>query len=363
MKRVTPEHVAAQSIAQLGLDASQLAPDSPEVLAAALRRAAAFVCPCVRASLVSAVVAPLRGLVSDVTALKAGAEGVLESLIGHGDLVEVRREHTDGGASATMLYAAPPGFVHRQSGAVLLLGVACDHLTALPEELERRIEHVGHVRRLRPDAGEDLAQMLRELGLLSVSMDQWGKAPPSVSASELLVRHTTALQAEPRSGDVPGLRILNPHGKVTYYKGRWGEPRGHTGFRVGRREQAYGSDLWCHVRLVNGRAERLVDFPSLKSRWRGCDEAWRLLMAMDAHAGHPQVYRSQRSASGSTEVQFFSPVPMWAQRRWDAVGRPLRQSGCLFAYEFSENEAEEELRYARETLWMTDADGIPGGEV
>lgn len=359
---MTAQHVVEQSIAQLGLDSTRFAPDSPEVIAAALRRAAALVCPCVRASLVSAVIAPLRDIVADTAELKSGAETVLEALISHGDLVEVRRDQSGAGAAATLLYAAPPGFVYRQNGAVLLLGIACDHRTALPEELERRIEHVGHVRRLQPQAGEVLPDVLRQLGLHSVSLEQWTKSPPTVSASDLVVRYTTTVQAASPTRDVPGLSIVDPKRPVNYYRGRWVEPRGHSGFRVARRDQAYGSPLWCVVRLVNGRPERMIDLPSLNSRWRGCDEAWRLLMAMDAHAGRPQVYRTRPSSPGSVEVQFFSPVPMWVQRRWDAVGRPTRPAACLFAYAFSDSEAEEELRYARDTLWLVDADRNPGDQ-
>jgi hypothetical protein len=51
-------------------------------------------------------------------------------------------------------------------------------------------------------------------------------------------------------------------------------------------------------------------------------------------------------------MEFFSPVPMWARRRWDAVGEPLTASGCLFAYRLAETELTEEVRFAREALWL-----------
>ena len=51
-------------------------------------------------------------------------------------------------------------------------------------------------------------------------------------------------------------------------------------------------------------------------------------------------------------MQFFSPVPAWAQRRWDAVGEPTTNQGCLFAYRLAGSELAEELRFARGTLWL-----------
>jgi hypothetical protein len=56
-------------------------------------------------------------------------------------------------------------------------------------------------------------------------------------------------------------------------------------------------------------------------------------------------------------MEFFSPVPMWAQRRWDAVGEPVMASGCLFAYRLAEVEIAEELRFAREVLCLEELAG------
>jgi hypothetical protein len=50
----------------------------------------------------------------------------------------------------------------------------------------------------------------------------------------------------------------------------------------------------------------------------------------------------------------FSPVPMWARRRWDAVGEPVTLSGCVFAYRFGAAELEEEARFARDVLWLAE---------
>ena len=95
----------------------------------------------------------------------------------------------------------------------------------------------------------------------------------------------------------------------------------------------------------------MIDLPGATSRWRGCDEAWRLQMALDALRRGPQRYAIRRQGSSSV-VQFFSPVPMWARRRWDAIGEPVSSSGCLFAYRISEAELEEEVHFMRNVLWL-----------
>ena len=57
-------------------------------------------------------------------------------------------------------------------------------------------------------------------------------------------------------------------------------------------------------------------------------------------------------ASDTRVLEFFSPVPMWARRRWDAVGEPVPASRCLFAYRLAETELGEELRFAQDELWL-----------
>jgi len=53
-------------------------------------------------------------------------------------------------------------------------------------------------------------------------------------------------------------------------------------------------------------------------------------------------------------LKLFSPVPMWAQRQWAAVGVPGSAHGCLFSYRFSEEELPEELQLATRHLWLAE---------
>jgi hypothetical protein len=52
-------------------------------------------------------------------------------------------------------------------------------------------------------------------------------------------------------------------------------------------------------------------------------------------------------------IDFFAPVPMWARRRWDAVGTPVTGgSGMLFAYALREDDLAEEVAFIRDRLWL-----------
>jgi len=358
MRRLTTDEVHAHKVAELGLDPTAVDLTSVEAIAGALRRSASFRCPCAATTLVRSVVRPIRGLVTNLDEVKESVEDVLEAMIAHGDILEQREVNADEGGQMALLYAAPPSFVARQSGLAVLLGLASDQLSALPDDLERRIEYVCHVRRLRPIAGENLAEELVELGLVQLSYDGWLKPPSTESPRQHLSRLDRLLSSAEPSRDIPGLQLLETERPVRYYRGRWVEPKTHSGRFVARRHQAYGADLWCYVELRDGHPERLIDLPIANSKWRGCDEGWRLQMAIDAERGEAQKFKVQSGGpDGTCALGFYSPVPMWARRRWDAIGEPVPSSGCLFAYRFSESELEEELRFAKERLWLEELTG------
>ena len=362
MRRLTAEEVHAQKIRELGLDPEVLDLTTPEGLAGALRRAASYLCPCSAATLVRAVVRPLRGLVPDLEKTKELVEETLEAIVAHGDVLE-QPEVQDGTPTArALLYAAPASFVVRQSGLVVLLGVAADQLSPLHSELGPRIQYLGYVRRLSPSSRtEDLRSELRQLGLFELTSDAWLKGPKPTAPSQAVAASDRALDVVPPSRDIPGLLLLDPTKPVRYYRGRWTEPRTKTGRFVARRQQAYGADLWCYVQLTNGQPERMIDLPQRGSRWRGCDEAWHLQMAIDAQRGSPQRFRATPSGD-AVVLEFFSPMPAWARRRWDAIGEPVPSAGSLFAYRIPTTEIEEERRFAREALWLEEMTmGSKGG--
>ena len=349
MKVLTPAEVSAKSVETLGLDSTLLDLSSVEAIACALRRAAGFFCPCSRRTLIKTAFEPLRGVHVE-TDLLALVEDTLEALVVHGDLLELC-DATQEAAGNKLLFAAPPSFVRRSSGTIMLLGVAPDGVSPVPSEIEQAIEHVNHVRILRNE-NTDFSEQLNELGLIELKLSAWTKAPRHETAAEYVARMSQLIERAQVCGELPDLSLLEPKKPVRYYRGRWVEPARQTGRFVGRRPQAYGADLWCYVEVQEGRAVRLVDFPTRDDHGRGCDEAWRLQAAIDHERGDPQVYRVRSGPDRSQVIDLFSPVPMWARRRWEAIGEPATTSGCLFSLKFSEADVGEEIAFAREYIWL-----------
>lgn len=312
-------------------------------------------CPCAPLTLIRAVTKPLRGLVPDIEETREQIEGLLESVIASGDLVECR-DVTEPvpGQGPVLVYLAPPSFAVRRSGDLLILGIAADRPTPLPEDLAIRVEYIAHTRRLRRLGDEKLEEELRELGWIELSSNARHAPDRAEGAAEFLSRLDHALDAAMATGDIPGLVLLDSATPVSYYRGRWTENLDRAGRFVGRRKQAYGSDLWCYVALAPGQPSRLLDLPMAPGPNRGCDDAWRLQMAIDFARGKPQQVKVSNGAAGTQIIRFYSPIPMWARRRMDEVGELVFPSGCLFAYRVAKDEAEEELHFLREHLWLRD---------
>lgn len=351
MKTLTPEEVRACGVRTLGLDSDAFDLLSIEGIAAALRRVAGFLCPCPQRTLVQAVVEPLHEIIGDRQQFSELVEDTLEAMITYGDLLEefevglVERSHR-----SSLIYAAPPCFVWRDGGTIFLIGIAPDHLSALPKRLELRIESLNHIRRLFPEKGEDLRVELRQLGLSELSMDAWlRQAPPHESAGDHIKRISSKLRST--HGIIDGLTILNSAKPVTHYRRRWGDPGNQTGRFVARRPQTYGNDIWCYVELLQGRATQLLDFPTANSGLRGCDEAWRLQMAIDTESKTPQSFKV-RKESLSAIVELYSPLPIWVLRRWNVIGEPTTKMNSLFAYKFPSSEISEETEFMQKHLWL-----------
>ena len=356
MRRLTAAEVRANKVTELGLDPSAFDLTSVEAIAASLRRSASLLCPCATTTLVRAVADPLRGLVEKSADARGIVREILEAMIAHGDLIEHRDIEDPTPGAPVLLYVAPSSFVSRESGAAILLGVSSPAL----DSLAARIEYVGHLRHLSPVLGEDLTLELQQIGFTEISHQQWLRAPQVETPDQHLAYFDRLLDIAQPSGDVPGLTLLDSSRPVRYYPGRWTSVGSLSGRFVARRSQAYGGDLWCYIEMSGGRPERLIDLPLADSRWRGCDEAWRLQMAIDANRGSPQLFRIDSDGGNSYAMQFFSPIPMWARRRLDSVGHPVSAPGCLFAYRLAEAELAEEVRFAGEVLWLKEMNGSPG---
>lgn len=353
MRVVDPAEIQAAAARSLGLDPEVCDLTAPESMAAALRRAAAFLCPCPRRTLVDATLDTLKGLFPSAERVVEQIENILEAVIAHGDLLEAGEVVASQGqqSRATILYAAPPRFVWRQSAEAVLLGIAPDQRSPLPSVLEARIDYENHVRRLPQAEGEDLRAVLKGYGLTELSPEAWLRAPARESSGEH-VRWAGA-RLRPISGELPDLEILDSETPVRYYRGRWKPARDQSGRFVARRSQHYGNPLWCYVELIHGQPRKVLDFPTEESSYRGCDEAWWLQAAIDANRGQPQEFRVRGAPHARMVIDFFSPVPMWARRRWDAVGTPVSGgSGMLFAYTLRQDDLAEEVAFIRGHLWL-----------
>lgn len=358
-----PEEVLALTRRQLGLPLSEnMASMADEAcLASLVRHSAGFLCPCSPTTLRSAVRESLRFLIVDHELDKRIDESI-ENLTVGGDLLELSHVTTnDEAVKGTWVFAAPPAFVVRPMGSIFLTGIVADQDTYLPRALSKRIQYDGCTRMLvpDPDTDEDLTGELAALGLHQLSQDTWLKCPRARPADIFLSDLEQRLRSGARSGDIPELKILDAERPVTYYPGRWTAPKKHSGVFVARRPQQYGAPIWCFVKLEHGMPKKLLDFPLPKNRWRGCDTAWYLQAAIDCVRGKPQLYR-RRKVSQDTYLDFFSPLPLWAQRRLAIVGRKADPEKCLLSFWVPANELEEEERFLREQLWLSRDDATGG---
>ena len=325
----------------------------PEIIAQALRRAVHILAPCGKHELENAMLEFFAGLGHAREELAPVVEHTLEELIVYGDILEMRDADDDHwGRSALVLRPAPPSFIERKNGSIVVVGVAGDEITPFTPELASRICHNSGLRTIYPDDGEDLKSLLHEIGLLELPERVWLRIPKLESAASYLADQRRLLAKEPPSGGIEGIRILDPSRSPAFYRDRWVDagPR-HEGIFVARRPQRYGSALWCLLELQGGVVRRFMDLHSQGDRIRPCDIAWRVQMAIDAEAGTPQSVRV-RGGRETSLLSFFSPLPSWAERRLAVVASKTLGGGSLFSYELPTNQLEEETAFLNKALWL-----------
>jgi len=322
------------------------------VLAALLRRASGILCPCSPATLSASVAASLEGLADNHDAILKRLTAVTESLMIYGDLLELSRTTIDDpAAKGTWVFAAPPSFADGPGGSIFILGTARDEITPLPASLSGRIVYRGPLRVLRPHPDENLPAMLRDLGFLELPQSTWLKAPRPQSAANFRSGMSARLAAQPPSGEIQDLSILDPDCPADYYADRWRTPANDTGEFVARRPQAYGAPIWGYASFSEGKAVRFLDLPLPNTPWRGSDVAWHLQMAIDACRGRPQHYRLRQTGQGHS-LDFFSPLPMWAHRRMLVAGSPGPREKCLLAFQITEQDFQSERTFLQQQLWL-----------
>jgi hypothetical protein len=351
ISEIYPKDVVSYCCSVLGIE-SEEKKINDLFLTALLRRTAGMLCPCSRTTIRNSLNESLSYLHDRPDEISLRIEELIDDLIVAGDLLELSDVTTeDNVAKGTWVFMSPPAFVERKSGGIFLTGIVPDHDGFLSEELSRRVIHSYGTRLIEPEPNEDLAEILIAEGLHRLPESTWLKSPRLKSAAEFLEGTKQRLAVEPSCPPVAGLEVINPKTKHTYYRGRWTEPSNQTGTFIARRPQEFGAPNWCFAELNLGKLVRIIDLPVGTYRWRACDFAWHLQMAIDWENEAPQRYR--KSDLGSVcRFDFFSPLPLWSERRFMALGRRCPGDRSLFAYEIPVNESEQEEEFLRANLWL-----------
>lgn len=350
VQRVERGEVAARAAGILGLDPAGVDLFSTEGLCASLRRAASFLCPASPRQIVDAVLETLapvsEGLERD-TVVEA-----LDALVMSGDLLELRQPDS----RSRLLFLGPPSFVEKHPGEYLLLGIRPRAAALLgATAMDAEVIYDAHTRSVLLDADSGAASLLAA-GLHCVTKKQWTKAPRIESPAEVIEKTRKRLGAERSVGVVTGLTIIGPAGSGRFYNGRWREPTdGDNGIFTGRRPQAYGAPIWCAVDLADGVPQAVLDLPVDSSAAPGWDEARRIQAALDADRGEPQAYRVRSGGGpGGTFLDFFAPLPSWAERYLAISGWPASKGPkSLFTYCLPDAATDEAQQFLSSSLWMT----------
>lgn len=350
------DDVVALAVRTLGLDPEVFVLEYPEAICASLRRAASFLCPTTPRVVIDTTMEVLSPLLTEPLK-RDDVSALLDQLVSTGDLLELADATSD--RTARMLYLGPPSYVEKAPGRYLLTGIRPSGRALVPDVVT--VEHVGHTRIAGVDSGEP-DNLLTSLGLHRISTKQWIQDPGRLSAATYLGEFEQRLAAARPAGHIDNLTVIDPTKSPTFYRGRWRPPAaGDDGVFVGRRPQAYGADLWCVVRLVDGMPERLVDLPVGGPVWPARDEAWRLQAAIDSEHGTPQTFRTV-AIPGTTPVEYivdmFGPLPTWAERFLELAGTAVdRSRGALLSYRIPASALDELQSVLSGTLWMSMTEG------
>jgi len=358
---ITPREIVGHCCSVLGIESDHEATDDAFLLAI-LRRAAGMLCPCSRSTLRSALTESLAYLHDCEEELPSRIEELIDDLIVTCDLLELSDVTTDDTTiRGTWVFAAPPAFIERESGHIFLIGIVPDQDTFLSEKLRRRVINTRNTRFIVPLPGEDLPTELAAEGIHRLTEAAWLKAPRVQSAIELVEKTKQRLANEPQCAPIYGIEVIDSGRNPAYYRGRWTRPENQTGMFVARRPQEFGNPAWCFAELKEGRLLRIIDLPVGTYRWRACDAAWHLQMAIDYMAGRPQRY-SWSVTNRVHRYDFYSPLPLWSERRLMRIGRKVAGDRSLFAYEIPESESQQEEQFLKEALWLLHFDADNDGK-
>ena len=322
-----------------------------EFVATLIRRTASFSCPCTRTALAKAVLSLVRPLYPEED-LGIRIHDCLDELLAYGDLIEIRDQED----TRDLVTIAVPSAVKVSSRRILLVGLAPGDTEPVPNSLATTLRLHGCVRSLSTDDADATMSELLASGHSLLTYDDWSRPPRATTADDLIVRYTRQIATQQSVGSLGELELLLPDTDVKYYRGRWKTAKTHTGIFVAKRERRFGSPSWCFVRLESGQPSGLVSFPT-RAGLRGCDEAWHLQQAIDSKRSAPQRFQVRLSSDGLHGfLDLYSPIPEWAQRRWNALGDRVSAQGCLLSYRFDSALLADEIQFSQTRMWLTNDD-------
>lgn len=358
LKSLTRDALLDAVVRQFGLaDVATTSDELPVALVASvLRRIAVTSCPCPRLVLVGNAVDAFTGF-GGIEAIKQRVREVLDSLVVVGDLLELGGSTSLPGVIAEdWLYCAPPTFVIRE-GAILLLGMEPEDHASLPASLRGRVIRQREWRYIGVDGDEEtIAGQLHTAGYLEISRAAWMRLPKNQTAEAFLDSVVRRLREQGGQGALEGLQIYGPVNEVKRFASRLTSPVGCSGYLVGRRPQAFGAPIWVFVELDQGRPIRFLDLPWRGGKFRGCDHGWRIQSALDVRAGRPQTYRVVPLEGDRDRYEFFSPLPLWIERKLRVEGEWTHANGALFAYVLSRHGGHGIDSMVQSYMWFKQID-------
>lgn len=315
-----------------------------------MRRTCATYCPIPRGKLIRIASELLAGIVTDPSTMREEIESAIDGLFESGDLIEISRfRSADEHYTGDWLFLAPPSFVQRESGRLYICGIAADDAPILPISLRDAVKSVGAYRYL-PTSNDETIRLLQSVGLRKIPEPLWRADPKRQSPHQFLEQASRRLAAAPPAGTMDGLRLFRKNeAEHIRYKDRWVSPQSESGCFVCRRPGGYGAENWCYAELDHGRAVRFVDLPWAGEKLRGCDVGWQMQLAIDSVNSHPATYRAEYF-DNNVVVRFSFPIPLWAQRRFQAISEHLNTSP--FERNFSVAEWPTEQRIIENDLWF-----------
>ena len=353
IKAISPESLLAQSRAAFGLPSSEKPLLDAAFLGAAIRRAAGHSSPCSHSRLRRIVFDSLCIFSSISNLTLEDVDTAIDDALVAGDLLELSQVSTENADTKnTWVFPAPFSFVPLQAGRILIMGVVRDQNTPLPSALNARITFNGPFRSIQCNAGENVSDVLSEMGVVALSESAWLKAPDHSSPRDQVQQLQSIADALPPASEVNGIEVLDWSRRPDRYRERWTAPtRSLNSYYIARRPQAFGPSLWGLALFEHGTLSKFLDFPIRGDRWRGCDAAWHLQMAMDWNLHRPQAYRI-REVYGSRIVDLFSPIPMWAHRRLLSTGASIERKHSLFSFKYAPDDLPDIEAFLQSRLWL-----------